>query len=88
MLDLRYNRTNSDHCVFFKKFSHGDLIILHLYVNDMLIVGQDTNKIEKLKRDLSKSFAMKDLGPAKQILGMKIPGIEQAKNFGCLKKIY
>ena len=37
-----------------------------------MIVGQDTNKIEKLKKELNKSFAMKDLGPAKQILGMKI----------------
>ena len=38
----------------------------------MLIVGHDTSKIEKLKRELSKSFAMKDLGSVKQILGMKI----------------
>ena len=47
-------------------------VILLLYVNDMLIVGHDAAKIQKLKRELSKSFAMKDLGPAKQILGMKI----------------
>mgnify|MGYP002775293705 CR=1 FL=1 len=72
MLDLRYNRTNSDHCVFFKKFSNGDCVILLLYVDDMLIVGRDTNKIEKLKRELTKSFAMKYLEPAKEILGMKI----------------
>ena len=38
----------------------------------MLIVGHDTAKIEKLKRELNKSFAMKDLGPAKKILGMKV----------------
>ena len=38
----------------------------------MLIVGRDTNKIEKWKRELCQSFAMKDLGLAKQILGMKI----------------
>ena len=72
MLNHGYNRTNTDHCVFVKKFSDGDFVILLLYVDDMLIVGQDTNKIEKLKKELSKSFAMKDLGPAKQILGMKI----------------
>ena len=47
-------------------------MILLLYVDDMLIVGHDAAKIEKLKRDLSKSFAMKDLGPAKKILGMKV----------------
>ncbi|KAF2315489.1 hypothetical protein GH714_039930 [Hevea brasiliensis] len=30
------------------------------------------NRIDSLKKELSKSFAMKDLGPAKHILGMKI----------------
>ncbi|KAL5821663.1 hypothetical protein ACOSQ3_023545 [Xanthoceras sorbifolium] len=67
-----YNRTTADHCVFIKKFSDGDFIILLLYVDDMLIVGQDIGKINRLKKELSKSFAMKDLGPAKQILGMRI----------------
>ncbi|KAL8126521.1 hypothetical protein AgCh_013699 [Apium graveolens] len=38
----------------------------------MLVVGQDANMIRKLKEDLSKFFDMKDLGPARQILGMKI----------------
>ena len=38
----------------------------------MLIVGRDTGKIDKLKKELSKSFEMKDLGPASQILGIKI----------------
>uniref|UniRef100_A0A3Q7HLK4 Reverse transcriptase Ty1/copia-type domain-containing protein n=1 Tax=Solanum lycopersicum TaxID=4081 RepID=A0A3Q7HLK4_SOLLC len=35
-------------------------------------LGQDKELIAKLKKDLSKSFDMKDLGPAQQILGMKI----------------
>ena len=50
-----------------------------LYVVDMLIVGQNSS----LKKQLSKSFAMKDLGPAKQILGMKI---EEPRNYGCHKR--
>ena len=47
-------------------------MILLLYVKDMLIIGHDPNKIDKLKRQLSKSFAMEDLRPVKRILGMKI----------------
>ena len=43
-----------------------------LYVDDILIVGKNVSKIAALKKQLSKSFAMKDLGPAKQILGMRI----------------
>uniref|UniRef100_A0A3Q7HRN6 Reverse transcriptase Ty1/copia-type domain-containing protein n=1 Tax=Solanum lycopersicum TaxID=4081 RepID=A0A3Q7HRN6_SOLLC len=38
----------------------------------MLVVGHNTCRIQKLKQELSKSFAMKDLGPARQILGMQI----------------
>jgi hypothetical protein len=72
MVDHGYDRTTSDHCVFVKKFSDGEFIILLLYVDDMLIICRDTSKIDRLKKELSKSFNMKDLGPAKQILGMKI----------------
>lgn len=72
MIEHGYKSTSSDHCVFVKKFPDGDFIILLLYVDDMFIVGHDASKIEKLKRELGESFAMKDLGPAKQILGMKI----------------
>ena len=38
----------------------------------MLIVGQDRAQISKLKEELVESFDMKNLGPAKQILGMEI----------------
>ncbi|KAL9255222.1 Retrovirus-related Pol polyprotein from transposon TNT 1-94-like protein [Drosera capensis] len=67
-----YNHIASDHCVCVKRLSCDDFIILLLYVDDMLIIGKDTNRICKLKSELSKSFTMKDLGSAKQILGMKI----------------
>lgn len=72
MTNHGYSHTTADHCVFVKKFPDGNFIILLLYVDDMLIVGQDSSKINRLKLELSKSFAMKDLGPAKQILGMEI----------------
>ena len=34
-----FNETMCDHCVFMKKFSDNDFIILLLYVDDMLIIG-------------------------------------------------
>jgi hypothetical protein len=67
-----YRKTSSDHCVFFQRFGDDDFIILLLYVDDMLIVGKNAERINQLKTELSKSFAMKDLGPAKQILGIRI----------------
>lgn len=71
MIENGYKRTASDHCVYIKWFGE-DFIILLLYVDDMLILGKDMSKIDRLKKELSESFAMKDMGPAKQILGMQI----------------
>ena len=72
MTDQGYHKTQTDHCVFVKKFEGGDFLILLLYVNDMLIVGQDQTKIRMLKKALNRTLAMKDLSPARQILGMHI----------------
>ena len=72
MMSHGYNRTSYDHYVFTRKFSDDDFIILLLYVDDMLIIGHNSSKIDRLKRELNKSFAMKDLRLVKQILSMKI----------------
>ena len=67
-----FNKIMCDHCVFVKTFGDNDFIILLLYVDDVLIIGQDANKIDNLKKELSESFTMKDLEPTRQILDMKI----------------
>lgn len=72
MTQHNFTKTSADHCVFVKNYENGESIILLLYVDDMLIVGKDKAKIAALKKALSKSFAMKDLGAVKKILGMKI----------------
>ena len=64
-------RCHADHYYYVKNFGDSYIILL-LYIDDMLIAGECKLKIDKLKRELSKEFAMKDLGAAKQILGMRI----------------
>nr|GEV98737.1 retrovirus-related Pol polyprotein from transposon TNT 1-94 [Tanacetum cinerariifolium] len=66
-----YKRCVKDHCCYLKKVVSSSIILL-LYVHDMLVVGSDMAEIKKLKRQLSQEFKMKDLGPAKQIIGMGI----------------
>ena len=66
-----FTRCQADHCCYFKKFDN-NFIILLLYVDDMLVVGSYMQEIINLKQKLSKQFEMKDLGAAKQILGMRI----------------
>lgn len=65
-----YKQTKADPYV--KQFPDGNFIILLLYADDMLIMRQDIAMIHRLKEELSKSFDMRYLGPAKQILGMEI----------------
>ena len=72
MTEQGYDRCHSDHCVYFKNLDNGIHIILLLYVDDMLVVGSNMQDINVLKRKLANSFAMKDLGAAKQILDMRI----------------
>ena len=52
--------------------SRSSSIMVSLYVDGMLIIGRDKSKIEKLKKELSKSFDMNGLGPTRQILRMKL----------------
>ena len=66
-----FQRLEADHCVYIKRYDQGKYIILLLYVDDMLIVGHDKNNMNRLKT-FGRKFAMKDLGPVQQILGMQI----------------
>ena len=59
MMSQEYKRTFADPCVYVRIFHDDKFIILLLYVDDMLIVGQDADIIQKLKMELSKTFDMK-----------------------------
>ncbi|KAG8473113.1 hypothetical protein CXB51_035076 [Gossypium anomalum] len=67
-----FKRSSFDSCVYFKKNSDGSFVYLLLYVDDMLIAAKDKGEIRKVKAQLSEEFEMKDLGPAKEILGIEI----------------
>ena len=68
---IGFKRCEADHCCYFKSFDNSYIILL-LYVDDVLIAGSSIEEIKNLKKQLSKQFAMNDLGAAKQILGMRI----------------
>lgn len=53
-----------DNLVFVKKYVKSEFHTRLLYIADILIVEQDSKKINSLKNVLSKSFVMKDLRAA------------------------
>eukprot|EP00253_Pinus_taeda_P021796 PITA_21796 len=68
---LGFTRRKADQCVYFK-FIGDRVIYLVLYVDDMLLIGNEKEVIQDLKTHLSSKFDMKDLGAANYILGMEI----------------
>lgn len=47
-------------------------LVLLIYVDDVLLVGQKLNLIQSVKQKLSSEFEMKDIGEIKCFLGMNI----------------
>ncbi|WVZ50418.1 hypothetical protein U9M48_001671, partial [Paspalum notatum var. saurae] len=54
------------------KKSLGHVTILAVYVDDMIIIGDDTLEIARLKSNLSKEFEVKDLGQLRCFMGIEI----------------
>ena len=71
MSNSGFKRCDMDHYCYVKKYTNS-YVILVVYVDDMLIAGSSMAEINRLKQQLLKNFEMKDLAPAKQILGMRI----------------
>jgi hypothetical protein len=72
MESIYFGRSQYDNCFYFKKLADGSYMYLLLYVDDMLIATLNKEEIKKVKEQLSSPFEMKELGPAKKILGMEI----------------
>lgn len=60
-----FKKTPLDNCVFVQKFSDSDFIIVLLYVDVMFVGVHNACRTKKLKQELNKPFAMKDLGPTR-----------------------
>jgi len=58
--------------VYYNKLPVGEYIYLLLYVDDMFIASKSRSTIDKLKKDLSSEFEMKDHDEVKKVLGMEI----------------
>ena len=64
--------TTYDEACIYKKVSGSSVAFLILYVDDILLIGNDIEFLDSIKGYLNKSFSMKDLGEAADILSIKI----------------
>jgi hypothetical protein len=61
----------ADKCVYYR-YGGGNGVILCLYVDDILIFGNNIDVIKEVKDFLSNNFEMKDLGEVEVILNIKL----------------
>ncbi|KAL0309234.1 UNVERIFIED_CONTAM: Retrovirus-related Pol polyprotein from transposon RE2 [Sesamum radiatum] len=69
--EFGFLRCQADHSVFAQTTKTG-MIVLAVYVDDILITGSDSDRIEEAKTYLQKHFVTKDLGRPRYFLGIEI----------------
>lgn len=72
LTDLQFKKSLTEPCVYVKSEETGNIIILAIYVDDILIFSRNGPEKNKLKEELMRKFEMKDLGKATHILGMRL----------------
>ena len=69
--EFEFIKNEDDPCVY-KKVSGSAIVFLVLYVDDILLIGNNVSLLIEGKGWLSSKFFMKDMGEAAFILGIKI----------------
>ena len=72
-LSSELNFVSSPHepCLYILR-SYGILLVIILYVDDLLIAGNDHSELLRVNRYVSQRFKMKDLGQVKECLGIQV----------------
>jgi hypothetical protein len=87
ILGLGFVRSRADHCVYSNQVGNKFIYVV-LYVDDMLLVGNNMDVIKEVKSQLSSKFDMKDLSAASFIMGMEIKRDRANKKLWLNKRKY
>jgi len=78
---------SEDHCVYVKKTTK-EIMFLTLYVDDILLAGNNLEMINATKWWLSSVFDMKDMGETRYVLGVEIVQNYPKKLLGMCQEAY
>ncbi|XP_061338805.1 uncharacterized mitochondrial protein AtMg00810-like [Gastrolobium bilobum] len=71
LISLGYHQSSADHSLLtLKTASHFTALLI--YVDDIVLTGNDMEKIHRVKEFLDKQFKIKNLGPLRFFLGLEI----------------
>ena len=71
LLTLGFTHTRSDASVYYK-FDKANITVVIIYVDDVLFMGSNLKLVRKEKGNFMKVWESRDLGEAKEYLGMRI----------------
>lgn len=71
LFSSHFTRCHSDHTVYIQR-QEGDLLILVLYVDDLILTGSSSSMIRSVQRALMEQFEMTDLGLLHFFLGLQV----------------
>ncbi|GLT97070.1 hypothetical protein SLE2022_146550 [Rubroshorea leprosula] len=73
-----------DTALFIRKTAR-DMVLLLLYVDDMIIIGDNVVSVKELKQSLSQKFEMKDLGVLSYFLQLEVTSSDDGYLFSQVK---
>jgi hypothetical protein len=65
-------KRKSDPNLYIKKYEDGNVALISLYVDDLIIIGNAHTLIDEIKSQLSQEFEMKDLCELHYCLGLEV----------------
>ncbi|GJU71897.1 ribonuclease H-like domain-containing protein, partial [Tanacetum coccineum] len=71
LIENGFNQSKSDYSLFTKS-DNGVFLVLLVYVDDIIITGNNSSEIDKFKEFLRTKFMIKDLGNLKYFLGIEV----------------
>jgi len=82
-----FHQNEEEPCVY-KKESGSIVVFLIIYVDDILLIGNDIPMLQSVKTSLNIGFSMKDLGESAYILGIKIYRYRSKRLIGLSQDTY
>ena len=70
-ISVGYTQSRNDYSLFINS-SNGFFTTLLVYVDDIILAGNDKEEIDRVKEVLNKTFKIKDLGDLRYFLGFEV----------------
>ena len=82
-----FDQCENESCIY-KNWDKDRVTFFILYVDDILLIGNNVSMLNSIKEWLSSCFAMKDLGEAVYILGIKLMQDRKQRILGLSQALY